>query len=738
MSGARALAADRAAPPGERYVALWTLLTEAPDAHLDVAALVADEPLADVEAWSVPLQAVALGALVPRDPARWAARLDEVARAAPGTWIFDATEAVPAALVRPLMEHLASIGTPHVAHPALARLVAVAWEGRGAWALRALRDPDRDVQVIALEAAHDFGEAEALAVAAMLSDPSADARLVAAEALAAIPCDAAREALQRQLPHERSARVRRVILETHGVEAQPEPAHEAPAPAGSAEALAQRAAATVAALAKPVAPWFTGRPELHWLDGSAAPWAVGEYVLFCQHARAGAELDERALEAASLLDRATLAAWAVALVEAWAARRADVKHHWCLALSVALAGDHVVPTLRREIEQWHRAGRRALAAQAAQLLAYEGGDRAVRALDEIARALAYDALGALAASALEAEASTRGVSRDELSDAVVPRWGLNAEGRGWLDYGRRRFRVCLDPAGERVLDAVLLDGEGRALTAPPKPARADDPLRSTAALAQWKALRHELPEVIAVEARRFEAAMCTGRRWALPAWRARVAGHPVLRALAERLVWRVETSSRDHPALARPAKGALVGERGEPLPLGDATAVSIAHPASLDATSRARWRRALDEADVGAQPFAQLARAVFHVDPSERDATSWAALEGKVLRAAPDRSRARQQPWTRAGWEPAPLEGGACRAFFKRYGEFEAALEVEGIALWAESARETTVRALRFRKAHGDGAWMALGEAPAAIVSEAVRAATHAVEGGDPDARRRR
>ncbi len=71
MSDARDVAVDPGAPAADRYVALWSLLTEAPEDNLDVAAAVAEEPVGEVEAWAVPLQAVALVALVPRDPERW-------------------------------------------------------------------------------------------------------------------------------------------------------------------------------------------------------------------------------------------------------------------------------------------------------------------------------------------------------------------------------------------------------------------------------------------------------------------------------------------------------------------------------------------------------------------------------------------------------------------------------------------------------------------------------------------
>ena len=660
--------------------------------------------------------------------------LEPVARVVPAVWVLDALGAIPFDDALPAFEALARSPLPHVAHDALARLLDTPWPGRPAWCVRALRDPSRDAQVVALEAAARFGDDEVAHVAALLADPSSDVRMVAVEALAAVEGasqQGARWLLQLHLPTERSARVRRHILETPGVAALVEGASLAAAPEGPAAALAALAEATATALAKPVAPWFAERPPLHWEDGSDAPGAVGEYLLFCQHGRSGSEVDPRAIEAASLLERRSLAWWAAAMLDAWVARKADVKHHWCLALAVALGGDAVVATVHREVESWHRGGRRPLASLACQLLAFLGGDRAARALDDIARAHGYDALGALATAALEGEAAERGISRDDLSDAVVPRWGMSAEGKAWLDYGRRRFRVTLEVGEGGALDVSLTETQWRVLPAPPKPTRADDPARAAESLARWKELRHELPRVVDAEGRRLEAAMCAGRAWSAPRWTAHVLGHPVLRALAERLVWAIRTPGKRRSTLARTAHGALLTERGTTLRLRDDAMVSIAHPIELDDDERSRWAAVLVEAKAPPAPFAQLTRATFAAGDPE--ATSWAPAEGRVLTATSDKSRSRPPAWTRAGWEAAPLEGGLCRRFLKRYGATEAVLEVEGIALWAEIARQTTVRALRFRAAAGgEGApWLALGEVPAAAVSEAARATAHVLHGGD-------
>jgi len=665
---------------------------------------------------------------------RLGAALEPIARVVPAVWVLDGLGAIPFEDARAAYEGLARSPLPHVAHDALARLLEMPWSGRPAWCVRALREGSRDAQLIVLEAARHFGDDEVDHLASLLDDPSAEVRLAAVEALGAVGGTAQQRAcavLQRHLPLERSARVRWHVLETPGVVPRVEDDASGALPEGPSAALGALAEATVTALSKPVAPWFAERPTLRWEDGSEAPSAVGEYLLFCQRSCTGSELDPRAVQAAALLERRSLARWAVALLDAWIARKADVKHHGVLALAVALGGDAVVATVQRQVALWHRAGRRALASLACQLLAFLGSDRALRALDEIAGEHGYDTLGALATAALEAEASARGFSRDDLSDALVPRWRMSPEGKTWLDYGRRRFRVMLEASGDGALEVSLTEARWRVLAAPPKPARGDDPLRAEEAIALWRELCQELPRVVAHEGRRFERAMCVGRVWTAPRWTAHVLGHPVLRALAERLLWKVLLPGRRRPVFARTVHGVLLTERGTPFHLRDDARLSIAHPLDLGEDEQRQWRALFAAAGVPPAPFPQLARATFTHDAPA--ATAWLPIEGCALKVPSDRSRARPPVWSRTGWEPAALEAGQCRRFRRRYGSTEAVLEVDGFALWADHARETVVRALRFRDAAAgeEAPWLPLGAVPPVALSEAARAAVHMLHGGD-------
>jgi hypothetical protein len=721
----RKIAIATEAPHTERYAALWVLLRDDPDAHLDVAVSIADAPLLETEAWNIPLQAIALRVLVSRAPERWRERFCEVARAAPGGWIFEALHGVDPLLVRDLLESLAVVELPHLSHPALTLLLSRPHDTRATWVAHCLRDSSRDVQTIALEAAEHchFTETDVSLIATIFDDPSADVRLVAAEALSLVRLPHAVDVLQRHLPHERSPRVRRVMLDTPGVVAI---AEEASATEDGTLGLTARAKATMDALAKPVAPWFIERPQLYWDDGSACSAVVGEYILFCQHGCHGLDMDARAIEYASHIERASRSLWAVALLDAWIGRHADVKHHWCMALAVALGGEIAVPTVLREIGVWYRGGRRALAAEAVKLLAFSGDDRSLRALEEIARTHAFDSLGKFATNALRGEASARQLTPDELSDTLVPHWGLNADGKGWLDYGRRRFRLMLEPSTENILSVSLTETNWRVLQAPPKPTRADDPVRAMDAIARWRSLTKDFPDVLSVEIARFEQAMCNQRRWALQPWRTRVMQHPVLRGIAERLVWRIESPAQNTHQLARIVKATLVGEHGEPLRMDTHSHLSIVHPVSLSALEKSRWSNVF--AATLPQPFSQLARTVFAPTTTHEDTVTWSPVVGLTLRALSDRSRSRPPVWTRTGWEPAPLEDGVCRTFLRRHGDIMAVLSLDGITLWSERARESVIRSLRFRRIDEE-VWLPLCDVDVVTVSEAARAAMQMLEG---------
>ncbi|MFO0925462.1 MAG: DUF4132 domain-containing protein [Gemmataceae bacterium] len=200
---------------------------------------------------------------------------------------------------------------------------------------------------------------------------------------------------------------------------------------------------------------------------------------------------------------------------------------------------------------------------------------------------------------------------------------------------------------------MLRDADGKLRTDLPKPTRADDPARSAEAQAEWKLVKQQLRDLLGMQAARLETAMLTGRLWAVRDFRAYLLGHPVMGLLAQRLLWAARDDRRRIVALFR------VNEDRDPrtiddalYPLDAANGVCLAHPLDLDDDTRRRWREQFADHEI-VQPFAQLARAVYPLEPGEETATAWTRFRGVRLPAASLAGTLEKYGWERpsvGGW----------------------------------------------------------------------------------------
>ncbi len=719
---ALALSLAEGPPSDDRDAALGALVTALPEAALPLATRVALEPVRTTPGGVLPVQAVVLGLLASRDPGRWSEALLETVRAVPGPWALQALSAVPAEVGRAGLTWIVRHAGGHLALQALERLLVAPWPGRSDEALWALAHDDKAVRSVAAAAARGFDPTERGAVVGLLDDPRVEVRLEAARLLEGVDDPIVRDGLVRHHARERSPRVKAAMALALG---RPGGGEEAPA-AGSVEGVEgvpvvtgdTARAALVAALeaaakgrTRGMLSWYApGKlPALRWTDGTPAPNVAGLCLARWQIEHAQIDPAPAVMERVGDFDPASVTAWAVAMVSAWIDAGAPARDYGCLALAVALGQDASVPTVEAQIPLWFRASRGALGAEALHLLAALGTGPALRALDALAAGHPRESLGHHARQLLEAEARARGVEVEAMLDAAVPTFGMAADATLVIDNGTRKYTLVLDG-----WTPVLVDAIGRRHTTYARPSRPREGTKAATAWTQWRAVHEGLEAVVRRETARLEEALRNGRAWAAGQWVRDVAGHPVLRRLAAGLVWARDdgaTFVADPEGLLRDPTGTATAPKGT---------LRLAHPVELASGVRVRWRALL--AGRGTRgAVSQMERAVFLRTEADAGRAVYEGFAGRSLLAVSDKGHRVVQPWEAAGWSPLPTEAGLCRGFARRFGMVgvEAVVEVEGMALWAEFARQSPVVGLRFQRVEG-AEGLRLGDVPLRVYSEAL------------------
>lgn len=219
----------------------------------------------------------------------------------------------------------------------------------------------------------------------------------------------------------------------------------------------------------------------------------------------------------------------------------------------------------------------------------------------------------------------RGLDSEDVQDLLVPDCSLGA---GMvLDFGPRKFQVVFDDK----LVPSLRDEAGKPVASLPRPGKKDDPQKAEAAREAWNDAKALLKDTLRGESRRFEWAMCAERRWNVDRFKAAVVGHPILRALAQRLVFGSYPGDEvpAHTATFRIAEdGTFADVHDEPFePTGW---IGIPHVLQLSAAELSAWGSLFADYTI-IQPFPQLGRDSYSPTPEERDSSEVLRVKHRAL-----------------------------------------------------------------------------------------------------------
>jgi hypothetical protein len=552
-------------------------------------------------------------------------------------------------------------------HFALAQAIEKAGPARtllGADALRWMGHADSRIRRAAarLLAADPAGLPARLQPA--LTAKSADARLAAVECLVAAGSPECLAALGDLFDHERSDDVRDALM------AALAPLWERQGRTIGPADLAAWIKRSDKSLAKPVAAWLDEQtlPPLARIAGGPDLTAHEQRWLCWRQARqSDIVLDREAKHLLKAVDHARSGAWALALATAFLASKQDAKDRWALVLACALGDDRLVPLLHRQIDTWVEKSRGKLAEYGAEALALLGSDAALQAVDAIANA--YRAknrnVGAAAAEAFAAAAARRGMTIDELGDAVVP----------WLGFRPGETRTV---PGKKDAITITIATDGKlAFRSGTKTTAALPAGVSKETKDEVKQLAASLRETVKSQIARHGRMLVLQRRWPAAAWLALYVRHPVLKPFAVRLVWghfaddgRLLGSFR----LLEDGTATDAGDNAVKLPATGL--IGMVHPLELSSEERVAWNTHFADHEV-APPVPQLERPVQRVKDGERTQRQITAVAGIALNGMTFKGRAERLGWRRG----SVVDAGGISGYRKSFpaSGIDVCLNVDGM-----------------------------------------------------------
>lgn len=407
-------------------------------------------------------------------------------------------------------------------------------------------------------------------------------------------------------------------------------------------------------LAKAVAAWLDDSvlPALKRHNGKKLTAPEVRWLCWRQARQGDIVADPEAAYLLTQIDRTSSGDFAQALFAGFLTSKQDAKDRWVLTLAGLLGDDRLVTPLRRQIDTWVQKSRGKLAEYAVQSLALLGSNPALQAVDEVTNAYRTKNrnVGSAANEAFTAAASRRGLTSEELGDAVVP----------WLGFTPGTARTVAGKKGPITVivgvDGKLAYRDGNKSTST-LPSGVDKAVKD-----EMKFLAAQLRDSLKAQSLRHARMLVQQRRWPSAAWWALYGQHPVLRAYAVRLVWGIYDQQTLTRAFRVLEDGSLSDAHDEAVTLPPDARIGLVHPLELPEAQRSAWRNHLTDHEID-QPVPQLDRPVVRVKDSDRTNRRITQVKGTSLNGMTFKGRAERLGWRRG----SVVDAGGISSYVKSY-----------------------------------------------------------------------
>lgn len=480
------------------------------------------------------------------------------------------------------------------------------------WALT--RHKSKKMRELAAVTLAKLGETAIPEAQKLLNDKKADVRQTGSLILSLIRTDRAQHLLLNALEAERNDDARDLMLDSlTGM--LPTPTTEA----GVLEMVEK--ARQRGKLDLPALPFVaeTALPALYWREsGNPLDVDTVRFLLYRQGRSKDIRPDTEARPLYALIDRDRSQPFANAILKAYFESGADAKYKGCLTVGALLGGPDATDLLKAKVNAWTEASRGKMAEYAVQALAMVGDNKALRAVEFIARKYKSKNknVGAAAQEAFGIAAQTLGISPYDLADSIIPDFGFEGLFRSFeVDGETYRAFVGTD------FKLAFLDEDNRHMKSLPK-------ATSAALKDEFKEVGKEIRDIVKAQSGRLEQYLVTQRKWPVDRWQALFMGNPVMFTYAIRLIWGVFNADQTLVYSFQCLEDqTLVNEEGDEVEWPQDAQLGMVHPLSLTPEQIAHWTEQLADADL-IPILPQLTRRVVTLPETARTLTKDRQFEG--------------------------------------------------------------------------------------------------------------
>lgn len=405
--------------------------------------------------------------------------------------------------------------------------------------------------------------------------------------------------------------------------------------------------------------WLFQTPNsvVHFNNGAIADDKYLQAILLCYSGMTTFGISQDANMLAEDLNKTEFENFALEIFLKWIQDGAESKKKWVLYFSGIHGGFNIIEILQKYIKEWSEASRGAIAAEAVMALALNGSSDALMAVDNMAHKFKHKQVKSAANKALQNVADVLGITSDELGDRIVPNLGFDENMERIFDYGTRKFKVYLNTA----LEIEVYDEKNKKLKTIPAVGAKDTEDIAKASNAEFKQMKKQLKNVVAIQKLRLETAMLADRRWDVTAWENLFVKNPVMHKFAMGLIWTAYENNEAVQTFRYMEDGTFNTSDEDEYELPENCTIGLAHPIDLDEETLSAWKEQLSDYEI-VQPIEQLEKKIYAVTDEEKGKLDLTRFNGRKINGYSLLGK-----MTKMGWYKGSVQDAGC--FFTFYRE---------------------------------------------------------------------